>query len=323
MLSRRWAARLVLITVLFMPAGLLSLTGPALAAARSGGAAKSAAAAGSAGSAGRSARARLAAGLAMAAAIRSAALHPAPLVANSGLAHSKRGLPAPPMTSAMLMANAGKQVMARTFLRKAASRERQGAKCTSRACRSGLPAALSLKGTQQPQQTDYYCGPATVSEMLRQVGVKVSQSKAARELNTTPNGTDWSDSTGYPVPNTLNADQQRNSYVAVALPWSPTDAQIQTYENDLVTDINRNGGAPLAGNAYEVPGGPHLVGHPENQEITHWFDIRGYSNSGATTEYEDSVHGASSIGWSAAVPAYSALSSSTIVDILGARGYDW
>ena len=73
----------------------------------------------------------------------------------------------------------------------------------------------------------------------------------------------------------------------------------------------------------KFPGGPHLAGHPENQEITHWFDIRGYRNYGATTEYEDSVHGASSIGWSAGVPAYSALSSRTIVYILGARGYDW
>jgi hypothetical protein len=153
--------------------------------------------------------------------------------------------------------------------------------------------------------------------------VSVRQRAAARELKTTRGGTDWSDSSGYPVPNTLNADQARNVYVAVALPWSPTSAQVRTYEIDLVTDINLNGGAPLAGNAYEVADGPHLVGHPENQRISHWFDIRGYSNSGATTEYEDSVHGASSVSWSAAVPAYSALSSRTIVNILGARGYDW
>jgi hypothetical protein len=66
-----------------------------------------------------------------------------------------------------------------------------------------------------------------------------------------------------------------------------------------------------------------LAGHPENQEIFHWFDIRGYQNSGATTEYEDSVHGAPSIGWSATVPAYSSLASRTVVMILAARGYDW
>jgi hypothetical protein len=35
------------------------------------------------------------------------------------------------------------------------------------------------------------------------------------------------------------------------------------------------------------------------------------------------VHGAPSVGWSAGVPAYSALPSRTIVYILGARGYVW
>jgi hypothetical protein len=35
------------------------------------------------------------------------------------------------------------------------------------------------------------------------------------------------------------------------------------------------------------------------------------------------VHGASSIGWAATVPAYSSLPSKTIVTIIGARGYAW
>jgi hypothetical protein len=35
------------------------------------------------------------------------------------------------------------------------------------------------------------------------------------------------------------------------------------------------------------------------------------------------VHGASSIGWGVSVPAYSSLTSSAIVNIIGARGYDW
>ena len=203
------------------------------------------------------------------------------------------------------------------------AREVAGAKCATRSCRAGLPAARSLKATQQPQIASNYCGPATVSEMLRQLGAKVSQSTAAREMKTTRSGTGWSDSAGYPVPDALNADQRRNAYVAVAVPWSPSSAQVRTYENDLVADVNYDGGVPLAGDAYEVPDGPHLAGHPENQEIFHWFDIRGYQNSGATTEYEDSVHGAPSIGWSATVPAYSSLASRTVVMILAARGYDW
>ncbi|MEP7022562.1 MAG: hypothetical protein ABJB47_01860 [Actinomycetota bacterium] len=322
MLSRLWVARLVTITALVLPAGWLGLSVPGAQA----GTVRSAATPGS---------------------IRAAAVGRAPLVANAAPPHSKRGLPAPPMTPAMRRANAAKQAMARKFLarkhqlarkhaldRKHALAGQHGqarkralarpdAKCVRRSCLSGLPAARSLAATQQPQITNYFCGPATVSEMLHQVGAKVSQAKAARQLGTTAGGTDWSNGAGYPVPSVLNADQKRNTYVAVALPWSPTNAQVRTYEIDLVTDLNRNGGAPLAGNAYEIPGGPHLVGHPPNQSISHWFDIRGYSKSGAITQYEDSVHGAPSIGWSSAVPAYSSLSSRTIVNILGARGYDW
>ena len=153
--------------------------------------------------------------------------------------------------------------------------------------------------------------------------VTVHQRRAARELGTTQNGTDWSDSAGYPVPEVLNKNQRINGYVAVGLPWVPTRSQPRTYESDLVADINHGRGAPLAGDAYEVPGGPHLVGHPVGSTIFHWFDIRGYQNYGATTDYEDSVHGASSIGWGASVPAYSSLTSSAIMNIAGARGYDW
>ncbi|MGI8913159.1 MAG: hypothetical protein ACR2JY_05100 [Chloroflexota bacterium] len=80
---------------------------------------------------------------------------------------------------------------------------------------------------------------------------------------------------------------------------------------------------PLVGDAYEVLGGPQLVGHPSNYTIYHCFDIRGYNNSGATTMEEDSVSGASSISWSSGVPPYSSLNSNTITDILGARGYVW
>ena len=109
----------------------------------------------------------------------------------------------------------------------------------------------------------------------------------------------------------------------MARPWTPTAAQISTYETDLVADVNYNGGVPLAGNAYEVAGGPHLIGNPINQTIMHWFDIRGYQKYGAITDYEDSVHGATSIGWAATVPAYSSMPSGVIADIIGARGYDW
>jgi hypothetical protein len=256
--------------------------------------------------------------------IRMAAARPAPLVTDSGAAGgSKRGLATPPMSAYMTSANRQKQSQARAFLQLMRQAASPDGKCTSRRCRSVLPVAKDLAATQRAQIRNYFCGPATISEMLAQLGKIVGQLKAARELRTTASGTDWSNSSGYPVPMVLNRNQRKNDYVAVGLPWSPTLAQIRTFEIDLVTDINHKGGVPLAGNAYEVAGGPHLAGHPVNQTIFHWFDIRGYANSGGVTDYQDSVHGASSIGWSGVVPAYSALASSTIVSILGARGYAW
>ncbi len=299
MRSRPWVIRSVAIVIICGPAGWLAAAAPG-------------------------AQAGVASTAVRPAGIRMAAVQSAPQVTDSGAARgSKMGLAAPPMSADMMSANIEKQRQARSFMQVIRHMASPDGKCTSPACRRLMPVAKVLAATQQAQIRNYFCGPATVSEMLAQMGKSVSQPLAARELRTTTSGTDWSNSSGYPVPKVLNRNQNINDYVAVALPWSPTRSQIRTYEIDLVTDINHGGGAPLAGNAYEVAGGPHLVGHPMNQTIFHWFDIRGYEASGGVTDYEDSVHGASSIGWSSATPAYSALASSTIVSILGARGYDW
>jgi len=239
--------------------------------------------------------------------VRRAAIEPAPLVTDAPIrGASKVGHAAPPVTKAMAAANRIRQAAALHYL-----------------STHQVPVQLLLAGTQQAQILDYYCGPATVSQMLAQMHVTLSQNSAARELGTTPSGTDWSNQHGYPVALVLNKNQKRSTYVAVALPWTPTSKQIKTFETDLIADMNRNGGVPIAGNAYEVPGGPHLVGHPPGSQIMHWFDIRGYLQNGGITAYEDSVHGASSIGWSNAVPAYSTLPTATIVYIVGARGYVW
>jgi hypothetical protein len=187
------------------------------------------------------------------------------------------------------------------------------------------PNSASLPPNQKAQTTSYYCGPASVHEALDVLGVWLSQADAAGELHTTTDGTAWSGAgtspSGYPVPDVLNAHQTRNYYIPQYVA-APTPSAISTYENDLEMDIVALG-VPLIGDAWEVPGGPHLVGHPPNKEIFHWFEIRGYQNSGASTMYEDSVHNAKSVSWNAGVPAYSTLSSSTIVTIISGRGYVW
>jgi hypothetical protein len=188
------------------------------------------------------------------------------------------------------------------------------------------PPSASLVANQTPQTTSYYCGPAAVHEALGAVGVSLSQSAAAAALNTTTAGTAWSGGgtspSGYPVPDVLNGHQSRNYYVPQPVS-SATSGAIQAYEIDLEMDISAIS-APLVGDAWETPySSYHLVGHPSDRTIFHWFEIRGYYGSGANTLYEDSVHGASSISWSAGVPAYSNLPSSHIVSIVAGRGYVW
>jgi len=188
------------------------------------------------------------------------------------------------------------------------------------------PASASIAANQTPQTTSYYCGPAAVHEALDAVGVSLSQSAAAAALHTTTAGTAWSGGgtspSGYPVPDVLNRYQSRNYYVPQPVS-SATSSAINAYENDLEMDIDALRVA-VVGDAWETAYSDyHLVGHPRNQTILHWFEIRGYQSAGASTMYEDSVHGASSIGWSATVPAYSTFPSNGIVSIVSGRGYVW
>ncbi|TML76809.1 MAG: hypothetical protein E6G12_06220 [Actinobacteria bacterium] len=190
----------------------------------------------------------------------------------------------------------------------------------------GYPSSASLVANQTPQATSYYCGPAAVHEALGAVGISLTQSAAATALHTTTNGTAWSGGgtspSGYPVPDVLNRYQSRNYYVPQAVS-SATSSAINTYENDLEADISAIR-APVVGDAWETPySSYHLVGHPSDHTIFHWFEIRGYYGSGGNTLYEDSVHGATSIAWSGNVPAYSNLPSYEIVSIVSGRGYIW
>jgi hypothetical protein len=189
----------------------------------------------------------------------------------------------------------------------------------------GYPNSAHLAANQTSQATSYYCGPASVHEALGAIGISLSQAAAATKLHTTTEGTAWSGGgtspSGYPVPDVLNGSQGRNYYVPQPVSNATWNA-ISTFKRDLKMDVYAVR-APLVGDAWEVPGGPHLVGHPTNREIFHWFEIRGYQNSGGSTMYEDSVHGASSISWSGSVPAYSTLATSTLVTIISGRGYVW
>lgn len=165
---------------------------------------------------------------------------------------------------------------------------------------------------QEPQQTNYWCGPAAVAEIVKSKGVSLTQSQAASYMGTTTNGTDWYNGT-YPIRDALNHFLNTSYYE----PYG-TSVSASVFKTNLAYDIDHGWG--IAGDAYEVVGGPHLVGHP-NANIFHWFAIDGYSNSADSTHYADSVSGATSISWNGSVPKYSTMSTSTIAVICDGRGF--
>ncbi len=104
-------------------------------------------------------------------------------------------------------------------------------------------------------------------------------------------------------------------YHFIWIPLAVSQSDRDLFLNNVAYDAGY--GWPVAGDAWEEVGGPHLVGHP-NAEIFHWFEVGGYGSSGATIYYADS---ATSV-WGS-VPAFSWYDRNTMADILGGRGYAW
>lgn len=195
-----------------------------------------------------------------------------------------------------------------------------------------VPSDFLIGTNQQGQQTGYWCGPAAVSEAMGLMGPQYSQSSEAWYLKTTTDGTAWSGvnanvpasfQTGYPVRDVINYQyylyRWNPYYAVVAVPYTPTQTDINNYISHLTYDISN--WWPVVGDAWEVAGYPqyHLTGHPDIT-IFHWFTIIGYQNYGNYTSYEDSA----TTVWPNTVPAYTYnFSSSTLVVILGGRGYVW
>lgn len=175
---------------------------------------------------------------------------------------------------------------------------------------------------QQGQQQNTWCGPATVSEMATTMANNnlltgpVSQSAAAASMGTDINGTDVTHEVAGINQYVAQPVVHWNYFSFVWVSTSPTQTDNTNFYNRIDYDV-RNG-FPLAGDANEAASQPHLVGHPLNQNIKHWFQIAGYQQYGAQVYYSDS---ATTI-WPA-VPAFSWYDLPTIVGIFGGLGYAW
>lgn len=156
-----------------------------------------------------------------------------------------------------------------------------------------LTASRTLSVAQHPQTTGYYCAPASVLSLLEYkgatrgpLGESLYQSVLANTnyLNTTTNGTDWSQGRVAP---TINAWLGYTFYVRTNLP------SLTYYQNALVSDTNNN--YPLIIGLYEPRNSTHLPDHPLAYDIWHYIAAHGYDSSGALTTYADSVYGATSV----------------------------
>ncbi len=157
---------------------------------------------------------------------------------------------------------------------------------------------------QQGQQDPTWCGPATVSEMATteanngMLTGPVSQTTAATYMGTNADGTTVG-----------NQVAGINNYVAQPIVHWNYFAFVWVSTSPTSTDNT---------NFYELAYQPHLVGHPQNQTIHHWFQVGGYQQSGAQAYYSDSA----TTVWST-VSAFSWFDLPTMVGILGGFGYAW
>ncbi|MDT9687777.1 hypothetical protein Q5762_05315 [Streptomyces sp. P9(2023)] len=188
-------------------------------------------------------------------------------------------------------------------------------------------------GLHQSQKNSYWCGPAAlvITQSARDEVAGRSQQDAATLLKTNTSGTAWygvninvPNPTGYPMADALNYRLPGAGYVPRALPYTPTVTDKANFKQHIT--YNTDNDYAIAGNAWEVPGGPHLVGHP-NIEIFHWVSIDGYNTDTAAGQvnYLDPVGGVSTsvISWAGSVPKSARISSDTITTIMGGRGYVW
>ena len=238
-----------------------------------------------------------------------------------------RILGTPTLTAQQRSVQAAKDRQASTLSPKMSTTAKTGTKMGPQAASARtsaaalLPSHRSVKAIRQhAQERTYWCGPATLVSLVQASKVQMSQTTAAGQLRTTSNGTNWYAGSGnYPMERALDRYSGSFNYSPVNLSYTPSRTDKDKFKQRLIANVATHGQG-IAGNAWEVPNGPHLNGHP-NRTIYHWIPVRGYDDAGMTTRYADSVAG-SSIGWGG-VPAYNEIPTDKIVTIFGGRGYIW
>ncbi|GAB3957556.1 hypothetical protein GCM10027614_73270 [Micromonospora vulcania] len=141
----------------------------------------------------------------------------------------------------------------------------------------------------QAQNTYYNCGPAATRNALSATGIDRTQEELGAELGTTEMGTNSAEDTT----RVLNAEVKGNPYQTRMFAGSPSPAQMDRLQADVVKAITDGRGvvANVVGDATDTDGGWHSYGGG------HYIAVVGYKDNGRTVRIADSANPADPAYW--------------------------
>ncbi|MEU5911877.1 C39 family peptidase [Micromonospora sp. NPDC047527] len=151
------------------------------------------------------------------------------------------------------------------------------------------PATKVLDYDYQVQNTYYNCGPAATRNALSAAGINRTQNQLGAELGTTEMGTN----SALDTTRVLNAEVKGSPYQTRMFAGSPSPAQMDRLQADVVTAITDGRGvvANVAGDAVDTNGGWHSYGGG------HYVAVVGYKDDGRTVRIADSADAANAEYW--------------------------
>ncbi|MFC5923482.1 C39 family peptidase [Micromonospora vulcania] len=151
------------------------------------------------------------------------------------------------------------------------------------------PATKVLDYDYQAQNTYYNCGPAATRNALSATGIDRTQEELGAELGTTEMGTNSAEDTT----RVLNAEVKGNPYQTRMFAGSPSPAQMDRLQADVVKAITDGRGvvANVVGDATDTDGGWHSYGGG------HYIAVVGYKDNGRTVRIADSANPADPAYW--------------------------
>jgi len=133
-----------------------------------------------------------------------------------------------------------------------------------------------------PQETGYWCGPASAQVVLDSRGIRVAESVLAREIGTTWNGTDF---IGL-IERVLDVRVPQAQYTSVNMPDDPpTASQKERLWEHIVSSVNAGWGvitnivAPV-GNQPRAVAPSTISPNYGRSTVWHYFTVMGYSDDG-------------------------------------------